>query len=297
MSSLASATSLARRSGSGVTAGGLGERFVVQTAQILGAAEHRSRAHCGCASEERRRQQRRWAGWAAKIRLGSPAATLRSLLRDSRPPLKDVAGTTRVDGLCRYPDPIAPFLRTPRGPQSRGGVQKHDIATRSGCTLENFAGDAGIVLGAAAAHRLRVGRFQAHLARVELILLAAAVDLDHHGWAADGKLVHAIAGMENDRPLNAEASQDVGHLAREVGVSDAQSLVFGARRVAQRTEHVEHRAHAELFARKARESKRGVKDRREEKPDAGLANASRHAVRPEVDLHTELFEDVGRAAQ
>src|SRR5712691_13315032 len=99
MSSRASSTRRARRSEAGVTAGGLGERFVVQTAQILGAAEHRSRMHHACMSEERRRQQRRWAGWAAKIRLGSPAGTPQSLLGDSRPVLEHFGGAAGIDSL------------------------------------------------------------------------------------------------------------------------------------------------------------------------------------------------------
>src|SRR5216683_7985956 len=58
-------------------AGGPAERFGDQVVQMLGAAEHRSRAHRACPSEERRRQQRRWAAWAPKIRSASLAAPLR----------------------------------------------------------------------------------------------------------------------------------------------------------------------------------------------------------------------------
>src|ERR1700674_4577021 len=51
-----------------VTDGNLGERFGVQVAQLLGAAEHRSARIDRCVSEERRSQRRRWVAWAPKIR-------------------------------------------------------------------------------------------------------------------------------------------------------------------------------------------------------------------------------------
>src|SRR6202022_1319991 len=36
-------------------------------------------------------------------------------------------------------------------------------------------------------------------------------------------------------------------------------------------------------------------DRREEKPDAGLADAARHLFWTQIDLHAKLLEHVGRA--
>src|SRR5712692_6436048 len=70
-------------------AGGPAERFGDQVVQMPGAAEHRSRAHRACPSEERRRQQRRWAAWAPKIRSASQAAPLglwvqQNTVRDER---------------------------------------------------------------------------------------------------------------------------------------------------------------------------------------------------------------------
>src|SRR5260370_40264395 len=102
--------------------------------------------------------------------------------------------------------------------------------------------------------------------------------------------------MEYDRPLDTEPSEHVGHLAGQVCIRDAQRLVAGAGGIAKRAEHGEHRSHAELFPRKTRESKRGVKDGREEKSDAGLVDAARDRVGAAVDLPAELLPDRGVAA-
>src|SRR5713226_8433358 len=101
-----------------------------------------------------------------------------SLLRDSRPPLKRVARAARVDGLRGIAHAIAPVLGQPRGSQRRGGVEQDDISAGPAGTLEHFARDARVVLGSASADRVRVGWFETDISRVELVLLAAAVDLD-----------------------------------------------------------------------------------------------------------------------
>src|SRR5712691_7379104 len=67
-----------------VTARAFDERFGAQTAQMLGAVEHRSERIRQCASEERRPQRRRCAGWAPKIRRRSRAVTVCSFLGLSR---------------------------------------------------------------------------------------------------------------------------------------------------------------------------------------------------------------------
>ena len=54
--------------------------------------------------------------------------------------------------------------------------------------------------------------------------------------------------MEDDRPLDAEPHQNVGHLARERGVGHAEGLVARACRIAQGTQHVEHRPDSQLTA-------------------------------------------------
>src|SRR6202158_6281188 len=69
-------TSAVLPSSSRGTVGNLGERFGVQVAQLLGAAEHRSARIDRCVSEERRSQRRRWVAWAPKIRRGGPAVAL-----------------------------------------------------------------------------------------------------------------------------------------------------------------------------------------------------------------------------
>src|SRR5438045_7135176 len=70
-----------------ITAGDLGERFGVQVAQMVGAAEHRSERMRSCVSEEWRPQRRRWDAWAPKVRRGAPAGIASSrvqaqLIRD-----------------------------------------------------------------------------------------------------------------------------------------------------------------------------------------------------------------------
>src|SRR5204863_3680818 len=67
-------------------------------------------------------------------------------------------------------------------------------------------------------------------------------------------------------------------------------------RVAERAEHVEHRPHAELPPARSRVAEGGMKDRREEEPDPRALDATRDALRRQVDLDAELLEDVGRAA-
>src|SRR5438309_2740812 len=123
------------------------------------------------------------------------------------------------------------------------------------------------------------------------------IDLDRRRGRGDRQLVHAVRGVKDDGPLHPEALQNVRHLARQRRVGDAEGLVSGARRVAQRAEDVEHGAQPKVLARHGREAKRRVKDRGEEKADARLVDAARHASRREVDLHAQLLEHVGRAAQ
>src|SRR6202162_4840500 len=102
--------------------------------------------------------------------------------------------------------------------------------------------------------------------------------------------------MEDDRSFNAKPHQDFGHLAGHRAVGHAERLVLRARGIAERPEHVEHGAQAELTPRYAGKSKRRMEDRGEQEPDASLVDAARDAFWSEIDFHAQLLEHVGRAA-
>jgi len=101
--------------------------------------------------------------------------------------------------------------------------------------------------------------------------------------------------MKDDRPLDTEAQENVGHLARHRAVRHPERLVLGARGIAEGSDHIENGTHAELAARDAGKAERRVEDGREQEPDAGFVDAPRDAFGTQVDLHAQLLEHVGRA--
>src|SRR5229473_5424666 len=94
------------------SAGSLGERFGDQVVQMLGAAEHRSARIRGCASEERRPQQRRWAAWAPKIRRGALPGIAKSLGLHTQPEFfKSEVGVLQT---CPWVEHLVEFSADPR---------------------------------------------------------------------------------------------------------------------------------------------------------------------------------------
>ena len=128
----------------------------------------------------------------------------------------------------------------------------------------------------------------------EPLLGAPARHLDHPG-AAEGELVHAVVGRDDERVLAAEADQGLGDRLLEVPVRDAEELALGAGRVRQRAEEVEDRAHRELLADRHDVRRRLVVLGGEHEAEADLVDAGRDLVGRQLDRHPERLEHVGRA--
>ena len=93
-----------------------------------------------------------------------------------------------------------------------------------------------------------------------------------------------------------EPVQDLGHQRREARVGHTDQLMTDSRRTREGTEDVEDRANAELAPHRDHVTERGMKIRREEKSDAGLLDASAHAVRRQRDDDAERLEHIRAAA-
>src|SRR5216683_3186053 len=139
-------------------------------------------------------------------------------LRDSGPPLQDLAGPARVDRLRGESQPVLPVPRQADRAQRRRRVQKDHVPPRPLGAADHLARQPGVLLRAAAAHRLDRGVRQSQLGRVELIFLALPIDLDHERGGHHRQLVHPVGRVKDDRPLHPETDQHLGHLARQLRV-------------------------------------------------------------------------------
>ena len=117
-------------------------------------------------------------------------------------------------------------------------------------------------------------RGQAKVAGVHKVLFhLAANQFAHQGFTRQRDFVHPIQPMHHHHVLAAQALQDTHQDAHQIAVENTQQLVARTRRVGQRPQDVEERAHAHLFAdRRGMPHGRMVVGRKHE-TNAGLLQA------------------------
>src|SRR5208282_6696464 len=104
------------------------------------------------------------------------------------------------------------------------------------------------------------------------------------------------AAMNHESALGAQFQQSRSHQIDGLVGKNSQDLPVSACGIRERTEQIEHRAPADLFARWHRMPGGCVSDGREEETDADFANGPACVAHGHVNANAEGFHDVGGAA-
>ena len=115
------------------------------------------------------------------------------------------------------------------------------------------------------------------------------------GRRAERDLVHAVLAPDHERVTGAELLEHAHEDADEVRVKDPEQDVRRARRVGQRAEDVEDRAHAHFAAHRRHRLHSRMVDRCEHEADADFLDAGRDLFRLQFDRRAERLEHVGAA--
>jgi hypothetical protein len=102
--------------------------------------------------------------------------------------------------------------------------------------------------------------------------------------------------MHDQSAFRAQLRQRLGDERQPLPAEHAQQLLAGVGGVGQRSQQVEHCAHAEFTAHRGDMAHRGMVQRREHKPDADLLDALRDLFGREVQVHAQRFQHIGTAA-
>ena len=162
-----------------------------------------------------------------------------------------------------------------------GGIEQHDVAVGARRAVEQFAQAAGIVLRIAA---LEVGQRCRAAGRRPRALTSKLVRLPPLICATRlGPVVESSSRPSWPWTTQAETAR-LARRAAAIGSThsraiDAEHVAPRAGRVRLRAEKVEHRADAELGARRADMLHRRVMGRREHEADAGLGDACGRSAR------------------
>ena len=196
-------------------------------------------------------------------------------------PLED--GTLHLPGIAEEP------VRDDSG----GRIEQHDVAHRAGFALEDAVEDPGVVRRIAAEQLVDVGEPDAEIPRVEIVLVdVAETDFPHPAVAGGGELVQTVIAAEHER-RGAAGAEDAGDQRHAVEVGDAHGVGLGTRRVAQRTEEVEDRRHAELGPGGARVAEARMEGGCEREGDAGTRQRLGDLLRRQGQVDAERAQDVG----
>ena len=123
----------------------------------------------------------------------------------------------------------------------------------------------------------------------------AIFQFPHQGGSAQADLIHAITAIDHQRMLSAQALQGADLDTHQIRVEHAHQDIGCARRVGQRPQDIEERAHTQFFANRRHVFHGGVVIRCEHETDAGLRNRLRDALWRQVDVHTQTLQYISAA--
>jgi hypothetical protein len=173
-------------------------------------------------------------------------------------------------------------------PQIRGQPARRDGA---GCVEQDRAAAPTVAAGEDGANRLRVlvrrspakllgsAALDTEVEWIDRALLDRAVeDLAHEVWPRRRELVDSKRTVDDERPLRAQACQDLGKYSHEPGRVDPHDLRAGTGRVRERAQHVEHGTRLQLAAYRRRMSHRRMVKGSEHEPEAELVDRARDVL-------------------
>ena len=123
----------------------------------------------------------------------------------------------------------------------------------------------------------------------------AVLEFPDEGGCAQGNLVHAIAAVDDQCVLGAEALQRAHLDADQVGMEHAHQHVRRAGRIGQRPEDVEDGLDAQFLAHRRDVLHRRVMVRREHETDADVGDALRDLHGRQVNVNAQRFQHIGTA--
>ena len=124
----------------------------------------------------------------------------------------------------------------------------------------------------------------------------AVFELAHQGGGAQGHFVQAIAAIDHQRMVSAQALQSTHLNTHQVGVEHAHQNVGRTGGVGQRPQNVEQGSHAELFPNGRHVFHGGVMVGRKHKPNAHFSNALGNLRGRQVDIDPQALQHIGAAA-
>ena len=119
------------------------------------------------------------------------------------------------------------------------------------------------------------------------------LQLTHQGGCAEGNFIQTILAMHHQHTLCAQALHHADLNTDEVRVEHPHQGVGRPRRIGQRSQNIENRAHPH-FATYRRNVLHGtVVVGGKHETDAAFFDTGGHLLRPEIDVGTEGFQHIG----
>ena len=184
---------------------------------------------------------------------------------------------------------------TPATTRAGRGVEDHDVAVGAWLAGQDTTGDGRVRRRIAAGDRRGIDLGQPEVTGSQLVGLDGPVaELVDRGRPGRDQLVGAVVSAHHHRAGSLALLEDADDQRGQGGIADAQHLTGDPGGVRQRAQEVEHGRDPELGAHRPGVAHRRVEGPGEAEADAGLLDATGHALAVEVDDHPEGLEHVDR---
>jgi len=208
-----------------------------------------------------------------------------------------VTSGAAVDGIGGKSDGFTRCGGAACGDQSRGGVEKNDIAGRAGLSVENGVSDGAVAVAVPAAQRFQTGAPDSKIVGLpDGAEHGAAAYLEDQSGSSGRDLVEAVGSVNDERMFRFESGEGMGHQFRGFGRRGSNQLVAGAGRVGEWSQKVENGPHLQFEAGGLGMLHGRVQRGGEEESDTGVGDRRGDQIRLVTDVHAEGFQDIGAAA-